>query len=290
MTVLPRSWDSTFFGVRVVEAHLRGAALPQAVADAERSGAECLYLFIDAGDLMTIETAVHQGARLVDLRVELAGQIGLELGGDAPPIRLATDADREALLPQARELAIESRFSRDTRIPDQKVREMYDIWLDRCLDEGVVVVPADRGAGFVGARKDGDLASIELVYVDAASRGQGLGRALIREAVAALGARDVSVVTQSGNVAAQRLYRVSRPAEPAARPPCSTSGSTNGTAERWSSDLLAPAPWTTSSTTYRGRSFTCVKIFPMYRPATPTVVMVKPPIRRTRTARLVHPG
>lgn len=84
---------------------------------------------------------------------------------------------------------------------------MYDIWLDRCLNEGVVVVPADRGTGFVGARRDGDVASIELVYVDAASRGQGLGRALIREAAAALGASDVSVVTQSGNVAAQRLYQ-----------------------------------------------------------------------------------
>jgi ribosomal protein S18 acetylase RimI-like enzyme len=207
MTALPRSWDSTFFGVRIVEAHLSGDALDQAVADATQSGAECLYLFIDADDLVTIETAVRQGARLVDLRVELAGQIGPEAGGDAPHTRRATHADREALLPQARELAIESRFSRDTRIPDQKVREMYDIWLDRCLDEGVVVVPTDRGAGFVGARRNGDVASIELVYVDAASRGQGLGHALIRGAVAALGASDVSVVTQSGNVAAQRLYQ-----------------------------------------------------------------------------------
>jgi ribosomal protein S18 acetylase RimI-like enzyme len=207
MTVLPRSWDSTFFGVRIVEAHLRGDALDEAVADAARSGAECLYLFVDAGDLATIETAVRHGAQLVDLRVELAGQIALEVAGDAPPTRRATHADREALLPQTRELAIESRFSRDTRIPDQKVREMYDIWLDRCLEEGVVVVPANRGAGFVGARKNGDVASIELVYVDAASRGQGLGRALIREAVTALLASDVTVVTQSGNVAAQRLYQ-----------------------------------------------------------------------------------
>jgi ribosomal protein S18 acetylase RimI-like enzyme len=206
LTVLPRSWDSTFFGVRVVEAHLRGGELSQAVAEAEGSGAECLYLFVDAGDLMTIETAVRHGAQLVDLRVELAGRIELETDGGSPPIRRATHADREALLPQARELAIESRFARDTRIPDQRVRGMYEIWLDRCLDEGVVVVPANEGAGFVGARKDGDIGRVELVYVGAASRGRGLGRALIREAVAALAASDVTVVTQTGNVAAQRLY------------------------------------------------------------------------------------
>ena len=207
ITVLPRSWDSTFFGVRVFEAHLRGDGLQEAIAEAARSGAECLYLFVDAGDLMIIETAVRQGAQLVDLRVELAGRMQLETeDGGAPPIRRGTHADREALLPQARELAIESRFARDTRIPDQRVREMYEIWLGRCLDEGAVVVPANEGAGFVGARKDGDIGRIELVYVDAASRGRGLGGALIREAVAALAASDVTVVTQTGNVAAQRLY------------------------------------------------------------------------------------
>jgi ribosomal protein S18 acetylase RimI-like enzyme len=205
ITVLPRPWDSTFFGARVFEAHVRGDALDEVVAEAARSGAECLYLFVDGGDLLGIETAVHNGARLVDLRVELAGRIGPEDGG--PAIRQATHAEREALVPQARELAIESRFARDARIPNERVREMYEIWLDRCLDEGVVVVPAGGGAGFVGARKDGHGAQIELVYVDAPSRGQGLGGALVRQAAASLDASDVSVVTQAGNIAAQRLYQ-----------------------------------------------------------------------------------
>lgn len=207
MTVLPRSWDSAFFGVQVVEAHVHGDALTQAIAEAARSGAECLYLFVDADDLLSIETSIRHGAQLVDLRVELAGRIGLERGDETLPTRRATHVDREALLPQARELAMESRFARDTRIPDQRVREMYEIWLDRCLDEGVVAVPAAQGAGFVGVRTEGDLARIELVYVGAASRGHGLGHALIREAVAAVSASDVSVVTQTGNVAAQRLYQ-----------------------------------------------------------------------------------
>jgi ribosomal protein S18 acetylase RimI-like enzyme len=207
MIVLPRPWDSTFFGVRIAEAHVHSDVLDRALEDAAQTGIECLYLFADAADLLTIETAVRHGARLVDIRAELAGRIGPEPSTDAPLTRPATHGDREALLPQGRELASESRFSRDPRIPAQKVREMYDIWLDRCMDEGVVVVPASRGAGFVGARRNADAASIDLVYVDAAARGQGLGQALIREAVGTLGASDVSVVTQSGNVAAQRLYQ-----------------------------------------------------------------------------------
>jgi ribosomal protein S18 acetylase RimI-like enzyme len=121
--------------------------------------------------------------------------------------RGASAADRLALLPQAHELAVESRFWRDPRIPQEKVREMYEIWLDRCLDEGFVAVPASNGAGFVGARRDGDVARIDLVYVDTASRGQGLGRALVHGAVAGVGANEASVVTQTGNVAAQRLYQ-----------------------------------------------------------------------------------
>ena len=207
ITVLPRSWDSTFFGVRVAEVQAHGGALHQALEEAAWSEVECLYLFVDAADLMTIETAVRRGGRLVDLRVELAGQLKIEPGNRPPPTRRAALSDRETLLPQARKLATESRFWRDPRIPKQKVQEMYGIWLDRCLDEGIVTVPEARGNGFVGARRDRDNASIDLVYVDVASRGQGLGRALIRDAVAALGASEVSVVTQSGNVAAQRLYQ-----------------------------------------------------------------------------------
>jgi ribosomal protein S18 acetylase RimI-like enzyme len=206
-TVLHRSWDSTFFGVRVFEAHPRHDKLSQAIAEATRSGAECLYLFLDAGDLVNIETAIRKGAQLVDFRVELAGRIRPETSGGAPPARHATHADREALLPQARELASESRFARDARIRHERVCEMYEIWLERCLEEGVVAVPAAHGAGFVGARRDGDDTRIELVYVDAASRGKGLGRTLIHEAAAALGASNVRVVTQTSNVAAQRLYQ-----------------------------------------------------------------------------------
>jgi ribosomal protein S18 acetylase RimI-like enzyme len=208
-TVLPRPWDSTFFGARIFEAHLSDDRVDYVVDEAVAAAAECLYLFIDAGDLAAIDTAVRRAARLVDLRVELGGRIDPDPDATAAaaPTRTATHADRDILMPQARELAVESRFARDRRIPEEKVGEMYEIWLDRCLDEGVVAVPVSSGAGFVGARTNGGVAQIELVYVDAASRGQGLGRALIRAAVSGLAASDATVVTQIGNVAAQRLYQ-----------------------------------------------------------------------------------
>jgi ribosomal protein S18 acetylase RimI-like enzyme len=206
-TVLPRPWDSTFFGARIFEAHLGDDPVEEVIAEAETAGAECLYLFVDAADLTTVEAAVRSGAHLVDLRVELAGAMHGEADAALDATRGATAADRRVLLPQTHELAVESRFWRDPRIPQEKVREMYEIWLDRCLREGFVAVPAADGAGFVGARRDGEVARIDLVYVDAASRGRGLGRALVHGAVTGVGANDASVVTQTGNVAAQRLYQ-----------------------------------------------------------------------------------
>ena len=204
-TVLRREWDSTFFGARIFEAHLARDSVDRVVAEAGRAGAECLYMFIDANDPGGIEDAVRAGARLVDLRTELGGRMEVDTAAGAT--RPATRADRQTVLPQTRELAIESRFSRDGRIPAEKVREMYEIWLDRCLDEGVVTVPTAGRGGFVGARKNGGVARIELVYVDAASRGHGLGHALVHDAVASLATNDATVVTQAGNVGAQRLYQ-----------------------------------------------------------------------------------
>jgi ribosomal protein S18 acetylase RimI-like enzyme len=202
----PRPWDSDFFGSSVFEAHLSRGGFDRVVAGAIREGADCLYIFAEAADLDSIGTAVRRGARLVDLRVELAGEL-LPTEQDSQPTSRATDRDRETLLPQATELARESRFARDPRIPQHLVDAMYEIWLDRCLREGVVTIPASRGLGFVGARDDGDEARIELVYVDPSSRGLGLGAALIRSAAAAFGEAEVCVVTQTGNVAAQRLYQ-----------------------------------------------------------------------------------
>jgi len=206
-TVLPRPWDSTFFGARIFETHLSDDHVDDVIDEAAAAAAECLYLFVDAGEVAAIDTAVRSGARLVDLRVELGGRIDPAAVAADAPTRTATRADRAVLIPQVRQLSVESRFARDRRIPDEKVGEMYEIWLDRCLDEGVVAVPIGSDSGFVGARTDGGGAQIELVYVDAASRGHGLGRALIREVVSSLAVSEVTVVTQIGNVAAQRLYQ-----------------------------------------------------------------------------------
>jgi ribosomal protein S18 acetylase RimI-like enzyme len=199
-------WDSEFFGVAVGRAEVDKHSLSRAIEEALEQRVECLYLFVRDARPSALTHALHCGGRLVDLRVQL------DLQTPAPPslpngVRHADRREARALLPLARSLARESRFSADPRFPAHAVSEMYEIWLERCFDDGVVVVPAQGLGGFVGARPIEKGISVDLVYVDAGARGQGLGARLLDGAVATSGASEARVATQAWNITAQRLYQ-----------------------------------------------------------------------------------
>jgi GNAT superfamily N-acetyltransferase len=203
VTHLP--WDSEFFGVSIARATVDGDSVETAAEQAAAQQVHCLYLFVQAARPQAIADALRRGGRLVDLRVGLNLRTPLPL---PEGVRRADRRDIAALVPLAQNLASASRFSADSRFPHDAVKAMYDIWLDRCLDEGIVVVPDHGVDSFVGARPSGDeTISIDLVYVGAQSRGQGLASRLVGGAVATAGARGAQVATQAWNVAAQRSYQ-----------------------------------------------------------------------------------
>jgi len=197
-------WDSEFFGVTVGRADVDEDSVKRAVEEAVEQGVECLYLFVRDARPPALAYALRSGGRLVDVRVEL----DLHTSPTLPDgIRRADRRECLELLPLARSLADESRFSADPRFAADAVRAMYDIWLGRCFDDGIVVVP-DRGlGGFVGVRPIEEGISVDLVYVDARSRGQGLGARLLSGAVAISGAARARIATQAWNITAQRLYQ-----------------------------------------------------------------------------------
>jgi GNAT superfamily N-acetyltransferase len=199
-----RDWDTAFFGARIGEATLESIReLDDISSWAAAERLDCVYVRSDGRDVAAITAAIRHGAVLVDLRLTMAAA---ELVGDArAPVRAADDRDRTWLRTAAAELAKASRFSRDERFAPDRVAEMYRIWVDRCLDEGVVYVAAEQSA-FVGARP-GAPPSIELVYVAADARGRGLGASALLAAGHALGAGAATVATQTGNIPAQRLYQ-----------------------------------------------------------------------------------
>jgi predicted GNAT family acetyltransferase len=168
---------------------------------------ECLYLSIDALETRTIERAIRVGATLTDLRLTLSAHSSAFPQLEDGRTRRAADDELRQLEGLARNLAAESRFARDSRFAPEAVARMYELWSARCLENGVVVVPAGTLCGFVGAVDDPTGARIELVYVSPDGRGHGLAAAMVVDAARALGAAEVTVVTQAGNLAAQRVYQ-----------------------------------------------------------------------------------
>ncbi len=206
MKMLP--WDSEFFGQPIARADLASTQFDDAVAGAHSSGASCLYLFVPGDQVGLVESCVRRGARLVDLRVELDRALDPDATAVGPPVRAARVDELGDLERSAEDLAHVSRFSADARFAPERVRDMYRTWLRWCSAEGVVVVPPETGpSGFVGARVVDDETHVDLVYVAPHARGRGLAAALVDGALHIAGAPRASVVTQCGNVAAQRLYQ-----------------------------------------------------------------------------------
>jgi GNAT superfamily N-acetyltransferase len=203
--VTPLRWDTEFFGVSIARAELDHATVARALAEAAARDVQCLYLVIPSAHPPPLADAVRRGGRLVDLRVTLELETRL-----APPlgVRPADAGDLGALIPLARGLSGSSRFGRDPRFSEDAVARMYETWLERCLEEGSVVVPDGNVTGFVGVRPGhSEAVSVDLVYVDPAARGEGLAARLVRGALARADVVRARVATQAWNVGAQRLYQ-----------------------------------------------------------------------------------
>jgi GNAT superfamily N-acetyltransferase len=204
-----RPWDTDFFGLRIGSADLEHESLDVAVREAERQRLECLYVFTPSRQLPEMMRLTRRGARLVTLRQTLTRQAstaGTDNGAveGMPDVRRASSDDAHTLHELAEQLAPFSRFASDPRFDHTRIAAMYRAWSDQCLADGVVTV-ARNGAGFVGITLNPDEAHVSLVYVNGASAGRGLGRALLESALGATD-RPAVVATDAGNVPALRMY------------------------------------------------------------------------------------
>lgn len=135
----------------------------------------------------------------------------------APPhVTPYAPADLPALRSISRASFTDSRFYHDERIPRETCDQLYDEWITTtCRDDAERVLVAragDRAIGYVTLSVDrpARTGQIDLLAVDAASRGKRVGTILVDAAVAWAAAQDlkqITVVTQARNVPAQRLYQ-----------------------------------------------------------------------------------
>jgi ribosomal protein S18 acetylase RimI-like enzyme len=191
MEILP--WDSEFFGARIA----RGSVAD--LEEARRRGVDCLYVVVGARDFGALKRVVLGGGILVALRAELGARlVGRRRRATRRPLEVAN------MHGLARQLASSSRFMADPHFDRAKVGEMYEVWVDRCFEEGSVVASPDGLAA--GRAVDGE-AQVELVYVKPSARRRGLAKRLVSDLLLDLDADRAVVATEAANARALRLYR-----------------------------------------------------------------------------------
>lgn len=209
-------WDSSQFGFPVA----RWLGDPDAGIVAETLpilrglGIRLVYLFSGTSGTAPSLKMQDIGARWVDRKTRFGRAI-------LPPILALGTAKSFPFgdpSPSMVELAMTSgsysRFKLDPQMPHACFEALYRTWIRRSTareiaDEVLVAGEEGKIQGMVTIRIAGSAAHIGLIAVEAAARGKGLGRTLIRAAECWAfdrGAERMEVVTQGGNQAACSLY------------------------------------------------------------------------------------
>jgi GNAT superfamily N-acetyltransferase len=212
-TVLP--WDSSFWGVRIASVN-SDTMTPETARHADEwalhEGVDCLYFLARSDDAETAFAAEDAGFRLVDVRVQLT-RASEDVAWPAI-VRESKKSDLAELQRIARSSHEITRFYADPRFPRERCADLYELWITRSCegwaDAVLVAHEAETPLGYVSCHEDeGGAARIGLIAVDARARVRGFGRALVLAAFAwshGRKLREISVVTQGRNVAAQRLF------------------------------------------------------------------------------------
>jgi GNAT superfamily N-acetyltransferase len=222
-------WDSDFFGfpcgtLSFVHARGDGPArlgayrelLPRAARWFRARGARFVTVKCDSRDTALVQALTEAGCRMVEVQVNLWHDLArIPAPGLAPGFALRASRDED--LPALRDVSAASRWDRfhaDHAFPAGLTDAFRRTWignLHASASDEVLVAEADgRAAGFVTTRLDPQMQAgqIKLVGVAPASRGRGLGTALVLRALESMRGRAVRMLvqTQASNCESVRLY------------------------------------------------------------------------------------
>jgi dTDP-4-amino-4,6-dideoxy-D-galactose acyltransferase len=215
-------WDTKFFGfpvAKILNAHAQTEELREAVSQLRSQQIPLAYWFADKPSAETHSQIVGMGGDLVDEKLTFVARLdNLPEQQSSVPLSVVEPYREEMPLSDLKQLAVESgihsRFVVDTKFPQATARAMFEEWIIRSVDKAVadevLVIRQDSSiVGMVTIATKGNRGSIGLLAVAERCRGRQFGQALV---VAAQNwcrdrsFREMQVITQQANVAAQRLY------------------------------------------------------------------------------------
>jgi ribosomal protein S18 acetylase RimI-like enzyme len=214
-------WDSDFFSLRIAR------VVPQSVHTEElkdifswcrAQSVDCLYFLVDMANDVTVRLMEDNGFHLVDIRVLLDRSlnsitassvtvdkdIGLVRPEEIPSLALIAETSYE-----------DSRFYHDGNFSRERCAALYKTWIEKsCRGYADVVLVAridSAPMGYISCHLLGSgQGQIGLVGVHREASNRGIGRQLVDASLAwfqKAGVNHVTVVTQSRNWRAQRLYQ-----------------------------------------------------------------------------------
>lgn len=213
-------WDSQFFGIdiaEIAEPRLSEGQAKEAMDWCASRGVRCLYWLVDPQDSTSIDVATSQGFRFADVRMSFAikssAAQSLKPSVASMSSRVASQEDCPALALIADESHRDTRFYYDPHFDRGKCHELYRTWICNSVagfaDTVLIITKGQDIAGYVTCKKTKNAGRIDLLAVEQAHRGQGVGRQLIWLALnyfSDVQADHVEVSTSIRNLAAQRLY------------------------------------------------------------------------------------
>ncbi len=218
-------WDSNFFEHRIgriTDCNITAEKLHEVLSYCRKERIECLYWLADLSNVETVRLAEDNDFRLVDVRLTLSKVLTAEVNrlekarANNVNIRPACLTDIAKLCEIASQCHRNTRFYFDANFPNEKCDNFYALWIERsCEDFADIVLVAEldkRITGYITCKicRDKLSGQIGLFGVAEKQRGCGVGGKLVDNALKWFHSRRieiVTVVTQSCNVDAQRLYQ-----------------------------------------------------------------------------------
>lgn len=214
----PLSWESEFFALD--SAKLIFSSSAPVLAEADLAAYALVQAKVSAQQLALADGLADLGFRLVEGEVDLALALEdervAEHGGGGETSRLATEADIPALRAAAAQAFTVSRFRAPWYQPDDSGR-FYALWIEKAVlgtfDHQCLLALDEQGRpeGFVSLRNLGERETrIGLLAAFPGASGRGIGSRLMAAAIAECrrqGMQRLRVATQTGNIAALRLYQ-----------------------------------------------------------------------------------
>ncbi len=220
-TIKHLAWDSRFFGIKigkVITFGRRASAnlIVDVIKQARRENYKCLYAEIPVAKLFLLKDILKNNFLLVDIKVTLSKPLEFKKSKRCIGIE---DAKKDAryftnLIGISDQVAMFSRFSRDTRFGKTQAKRLYREWLRNSFFSNFCahfLIYKNKGipAAFLTVRIKKHIPFIDLIGVSKKMRGKGIGGKLLSSVEQELykkGFRQLKVVTQGENKNALIFY------------------------------------------------------------------------------------